>query len=99
MELPDFKNFLPGALGSFGAALFFMKGSAGRRVGLGVFGSFLAYYGSPYISQTLNMSEGLAGLMLGLFGMSVVDSIFKSWQERGLPETIRDFWQALRGKE
>lgn len=99
MELPDPKDFIPGALGSFGAALWWLKGPPGRRIGLGVLGSAAAYYGAPYISQTLGLPLQLAGLMLGLFGMSVVDSIFKTWHERGLTQMIRDFASAVRGKE
>lgn len=99
MELPELKNIIPGALGSFGAAALWIKGPWGRRLTMAGLGSVASYYGAPYISQTLHMAEGFAGFMLGLFGMSVVDSVFKTWHERGLTEMIRDFTQALRGKE
>lgn len=99
MELPDMKDIIPGAIGSFGAAALWLRGPWGRRLAMATLGTAACYYGAPYVSQTLNMSEGLAGFMLGLFGMSAVDSIFKTWNERGLTEMIRGFASALRGKE
>ena len=39
----------------------------------------------------LGMGEGLAGFLVGLFGMSIVDSIFRTWQELGVTDLVREF--------
>lgn len=93
------KDLIPGAIGSLGAAILWIKGPWGRRIAMAALGAVASYYGAPYLATTLGMSEGLSGFLLGLFGMSVVDSIFKTWQERGLTDMIRDFMAALRGKD
>lgn len=98
MDMPDLKELLPGAAGSFGAAALFLKGAWTRRLGMAVLGSAASYYGAPHIATTLGMAEGLAGFLLGLFGMAVVDGIFKAWHERGMIETLRDTMAAVRGK-
>lgn len=99
MELPDIKEIIPGAIGSFGAAALWLRGPWGRRLTMATLGAAASYYGAPYVAKTLSLSEGFAGFMLGLFGMSVVDSIFKTWHDRGLTAMIREFASALRGKE
>lgn len=99
MDMPDIKDLIPGAAGSFGAAALFLKGPWGRRLGMAVLGSIASYYGAPYIYKAFGMAEGLAGFLLGLFGMAVVDGIFKAWHERGMIETVRDLVAAVRGKE
>lgn len=99
MEIPDFKDLLPGALGSFGAAALWLKGPWGRRLTMAGLGSAASHYGAPYVATMLDMSPGWAGFLLGLFGMAVVDNIFKAWHERGFIETIRDIVAAIRGKE
>lgn len=98
MEIPDLKDLLPGALGSFGAAALWLKGPWGRRITMASLGSVASFYGSPYLATAMGMTEGLAGFLLGLFGMAVVDNIFKAWHERGFIETIRDVFAAIRGK-
>lgn len=98
-EFPDMKDIIPGAIGSFGAALLWLRGPWGRRLAMATLGAAASYYGAPYVAQTLSLSEGFAGFMLGLFGMSLVDSIFKTWQDQGLTAMIRDFASAIRGKE
>lgn len=81
---------IPGVVGSLGA-LIWIKGTMPRRVAMVLLGSATSYYATPYLVVTLGMGEGLTGFLIGLFGMSVVDSIFKTWQELGLSEILREF--------
>ena len=94
--LHDLERLLPGAIGSIGALLW-IKGTWPRRIAMVGLGSAASYYGAPHVSVLFGMEEGLAGFLTGLFGMSVVDSVFKTWQELGLTELVREFVRARLG--
>jgi hypothetical protein len=93
---PELQKLLPGAIGSLGALLW-IKGTWPRRIAMVALGSSASFYGAPHIAGMFGMGEGLAGFLLGLFGMSVVDSIFKTWQELGLTAILREFIRTRLG--
>lgn len=93
---PEVQKLLPGVLGSAGALLW-LKGSRVRRVAMVALGSAASYYGAPHIAGMFDMGEGLSGFLVGLFGMSVVDSIFKTWADLGLTPILREFIRARLG--
>lgn len=76
----ELAKLAPGFIGSVGAMLW-IKGTWPRRIALVVLGSATSYYASPYFVARMGMDHGLAGLLVGLFGMSVVDSVFNTWNE------------------
>lgn len=93
----EVQKLLPGVIGSLGALLW-IRGSWSRRIAMAGLGSAASYYGAPHVAAMMGMGEGLAGFLVGLFGMSVVDSIFKTWQELGLTSIAREFirkWMGL----
>lgn len=77
MEIPDFKDLLPGAIGSAGA-LYWIAAPWPQRLTMFGLGATLAYYGADYIAAQFSLPYGLAGFLLGLFGMSIVDAVFKA---------------------
>lgn len=92
----EVQKLLPGAIGSIGALLW-INGTWPRRIAMVGLGSAASYYGSPHIAGMFGMGEGLAGFLVGLFGMSVVDSVFRTWQEMGLTSIMREFVRARLG--
>lgn len=94
--LHDLEKLLPGAIGSMGALLW-IKGTWPRRIAMVGLGSAASYYGAQHVSALFGMEEGLSGFLTGLFSMSVVDSVFKTWQELGLTELVREFVRARLG--
>ena len=94
--LHDLERLLPGAIGSIGALLW-IKGTWPRRIAMVGLGSAASYYGAQHVANLSGMGEGLAGFLVGLFGMSVVDSVFKTWQELGMTELVREFVRARLG--
>lgn len=92
----DLERLLPGAIGSAGALLW-IKGTWPRRIAMVGLGSAASYYGAQHVSALFGMEEGLSGFLTGLFSMSVVDSVFKTWQELGLTELVREFVRARLG--
>lgn len=93
---PELQKLLPGVLGSAGALLW-LKGSWVRRMAMVGLGSVASYYGAPHIATMFGMGEGLAGFLVGLFGMSVVDSIFKTWADLGFTPILREFIRVRLG--
>lgn len=92
----EVQKLLPGVIGSLGALLW-IKAPWPRRVAMVALGSAASYYGGPHLATTVGMGEGLAGFLVGLFGMSVVDSIFRTWQDMGLTSIVREFVRARLG--
>lgn len=92
----EVQKALPGVIGSVGALLW-IKGTWPRRIAMVGLGSAASYYGAPHLAGMFGMGEGLAGFLVGLFGMSVVDSIFKTWQDLGLTPIMREFIRTKLG--
>lgn len=87
---------LPGVIGSIGALLW-IKATWPRRIAMVALGSAASYYGASHVGQWFGMGEGLAGFLVGLFGMSVVDSLFKTWQDLGLSSLAREWLRKVLG--
>lgn len=92
--LNHLEKLAPGLLGSMGAMLW-IQGSWKRKLSLFAFGGVMAWYATPWIYAKTGISEGFLGLMVGLFGMSVVDSIFRAWADLGLSSILRE-WVRVR---
>ena len=90
------EKILPGLLGSMGAMLW-IQGSWRRKLALFAFGGVMAWYATPWIYQQTGISEGFLGLMVGLFGMAIVDSVFRIWADLGLSSIVREFIRARLG--
>lgn len=95
-QFQEVEKLLPGAIGSLGALLW-IRGTWPRRIAMMALGSAASYYGAPHVASVTGMGEGLAGFLVGLFGMSVVDSLFKTWQELGLTGIVREFVRTRLG--
>ena len=92
----EVQKILPGLIGSIGAMLW-INATWPRRVAMVALGSAASYYGAQHLAALLGMGEGLSGFLLGLFSMSVVDSVFKTWAELGLSTMARDWLRARLG--
>lgn len=92
--LNHLEKLAPGLLGSMGAMLW-IQGSWKRKLSLFAFGGVMSWYASAWLSHVTGIPEGFAGLMVGLFGMSVVDSIFRAWADLGLSSIVRE-WVRIR---
>lgn len=90
------EKLLPGIFGSMGAMLW-IQGTLKRKLALFAFGGVASWYAAPWLSHVTAIPEGFAGLMVGLFGMSVIDSIFRAWQELGFSQLLREWLRARLG--
>lgn len=92
----EVQKLIPGVIGSIGAMLW-INATWPRRVAMVALGSAASYYGAQHLATMLCMGEGLSGFLVGLFSMSVVDSVFKTWAEMGLSVMVRDWLRAHLG--
>lgn len=95
---PDLGKHLAGPAGSM-VALFWLRGSIPRKVGMFAAGWALSYYASTHVADWLGFNEGFAGFLLGLFGMSVVDKIFEGWQSFKVGDIFQDWIRKRLGVE
>lgn len=93
-ELPEITKVVPGALGSLFSMLW-LKETLGRRISMFFGGVTIAFYGTPYAAKVTNFDNGIAGFLLGLFGMSLVASLFQGWQKLDMSIILRDTLRSL----
>ena len=80
MDLPpDIAKIVAGPVGAAGALLFMGDMPWPRRMGMVICGCALSYYAAPAMAQRSGLSEGLAGFLLGLFGMAAVAKVHSTW--------------------
>lgn len=90
------KQATPGVLGS-GAAMLFLKGPWAQRLAMVVPGAALSYYAASLVAKATNMPEGLAGFLVGLFGMAAVAKLFETWEKLELGDMVRRFLEKWLG--
>jgi hypothetical protein len=75
---PEAKDAAPGIIGAL-VAIPFTSGPLLMRVSMFVGGSSLSLYGSAPLADALGMrsSIGLAGFVVGLFGMSIAAKVYE----------------------
>jgi hypothetical protein len=97
---PEVAHKLGGPFGGL-IAMLFLQDPWPRRVAMAAAACPLSWYGAPMLVEWLPlMNEGLAGFLLGLFGMSIVSKIFDAWQGVSLVPTIQAWldWLKPKGK-
>jgi len=82
-------KLLPGTVGSL-LALGWVDATWPRKVFMGIGGAALSFFVAPAAAAAAGTNEGLAGFLLGLFGMAVVDKIFKTWDRLDLSQFFID---------
>ena len=75
---PEAKDAAPGILGAL-VAIPFTQGPMLMRASMFLGGASLSLYGSAPLADALNMrgSVGLAGFVVGLFGMSIAAKVYE----------------------
>ena len=67
----------PGVVGAL-VALRWMPGTPLQRLSSFVGGSAASYYGTDHLAHLIDVSPGLTGFLLGLFGMAVASKVFEA---------------------
>ena len=98
---PEAKDAAPGILGAL-VAIPFTQGPLLMRASMFLGGSALSLYGSAPIADALNMrgSIGLAGFVVGLFGMSIAAKVYEaitSFAAKDVSKAFLDWIKKLMG--
>jgi hypothetical protein len=96
---PEVAHKLSGPAGGL-VAMMFLRDTWPKRFAMAAAACPLSWYGAPVLVQWMPINEGLAGFLLGLFGMSIVSKIFDAWQGVSLGPTIQAWldWMKPKGK-
>lgn len=98
-DLPtDIGKHLAGPAGS-AIALIWLNGRLLRKCAMFFAGCILSWYVAGPASIWLDLPEGFTGLLLGIFGMAVVDKIFEVIRTVQPGELITDFIRKRLGLE
>jgi hypothetical protein len=86
----DMARHAAGPLGAL-TAMMFMHGTPWpQRLAMAVAGAVASYYGAPTVVAIYpQVSPGLAGYLLGLFGLAVVAKLFSTWDALDLGKLLR----------
>lgn len=66
----------------------FLSGSLASRLVMALGGATFSLYAAEYVSAKLSLPEGLAGFLLGLFGMSILSRIWEAIEKGKLDKFI-----------
>ena len=72
-------------------SMHFLQGTWPARISLAISGALFSYFAAPYLSQRTGLPEGLAGFLLGLFGMAVVSRVWE-WVQT---TPVAAFWSIV----
>jgi hypothetical protein len=78
------------------ASLAFLRGSWPERIAMALGGSVVSYYAAPWMSAVTGLPQGLAGFLLGLFGMAVCAKVWEGIQAAPLGEAWTTVLDAAR---
>lgn len=92
--MTNLEKLIPGTIGSI-ASLLWIKATWPRKLAMLLLGIAASHYVAPVVSQRLGLDPNISAFLIGLFGMSIVDGIFRAWETLNLGEILRD---AIRQK-
>lgn len=86
-------NYIKHAAGPVGAAtaLLWIKDTWPRKLVMMLGGAALSLYAAPDVAAWSGLQQGLAGFLLGLFGMAGVAKVFSTWEALDLGALLKKF--------
>lgn len=84
---PEIMKAVPGALGAM-VALRWIQGTPMQRVTSFGGGISASYYGTPHLANLLGVQPGMAGFLIGLFGMAIAAKVFDGIASLNVSEVL-----------
>lgn len=88
-DLPELAKLIPGALGSLFSMLW-VKATPLKKLIMFFGGVAISYYGGEYTVKASGLDLAAARFLLGLFGMSLIASLFEGWAKLDMSVIMRD---------
>lgn len=85
----DVQRWFPGVIGAF-VAMLMAKEVWRRRLVMFLGGSAFSIFAMADAVRITGLNTGLAGFLLGLFGMSIISSIYQGWERLDMGDILRD---------
>lgn len=85
--VPEMLKALPGAVGAV-VALAWINGTRTQRAVSLIGGIAASYYGASRAASMLGVEQGLAGFLVGLFGMAIAAKLFEAIAALNLARAI-----------
>lgn len=91
----DVQTWAVRAAGVAGAlvSMRFVAGSITERLVMAAGGAAFSFFASAFVAQKLAIPEGLAGFLLGLFGMSILSRVWDWLQTASIDSFIRGWFK------
>lgn len=84
---PELIKAIPGTIGSI-VALRWISGTPLQRIASVVGGVSASWYAGEHVAQWLEVNAGLAGFLLGLFGMAIAAKCFELLAQVNAPAVL-----------
>lgn len=101
MQWADFETWglrLSGVVGAL-VSMKFVKGTFRERVIMAIGGAAFSFYATDFIVGKLSLPPGLAGFLLGLFGMSILSRLWEWLQTSDVLTWAIDFLTQFKAKK
>lgn len=72
-------------------SLNFIKGTWPERIVMGLGGSIISLYAGAYVASKTGLPDGLAGFLVGMFGMAITAKVWETIQAT----PIMGIWAAI----
>jgi hypothetical protein len=101
LHIEDVQSIVTKLAGVLGAlvSLRFLSGPLASRLIMAVGGALFSFFGTDYVSSKLSIPEGLAGFLLGLFGMSILSRIWEWLQTTSLSGFLSAFFKVPQSED
>lgn len=87
---PDLARHAAGPAGALTAMLFMQGTPWPRKLAMAAAGGVASFYGAPTLAAIYpQISPGLAGYLLGLFGLALVAKVFSAWETLDIGRLLR----------
>lgn len=89
-------KLLPGLFGS-AIALVWIKDTPARKGAMFIGGAALSFFATDTATQWFWGNAGLAGFLVGLFGMAVVNKVFEMWSKFNISSLFTEWARKVLG--
>jgi hypothetical protein len=93
---PEASKVVPGMLGAISAVVL-MRENLIRGIAMVAPAAAMSWYGSDFLATKVGMPVGLAGYLLGMFGMAGAAKLLETWEKFDLGGILGSFVRKVLG--
>lgn len=97
-DLETWSLRLSGVVGAL-ISMRFVTGTLKQRAVMAIGGAAFSFYATDFVVSKLSLPPGLAGFLLGLFGMSILSRLWEWLQTSDFISSVIDFLTHIKSKK